>query len=68
MTESIKDKVQELEAALMENAILCQKENALKTERMAARLRLNIAKDNLRAFEEDMMFLLETKELVATTV
>ena len=59
MHESILDKVEELKAALMENAKLAEQENSLKSERSAARLRLNIAKDNLRALEEDMMYLQE---------
>ena len=59
MHESILDKVAEYQAALMENAQLAAQENSLKSARSAARLRLNIAKDNLRALEEDMMYLQE---------
>ena len=59
MHESILDKVAEYQAALMENAKLAAQENSLKSARSAARLRLNQAKDNLRALEEDMMYLLE---------
>ena len=59
MKESILDKVAEYQAALMENAQLAAQENSLKSARSAARLRLNIAKDNLRALEEDMMYLQE---------
>ena len=56
MNESILDKVAEYQAALMENAQLAAQENSLKSARSAARLRLNLAKDNLRALEEDMMY------------
>ena len=59
MNESILDKVAEYQAALMENAELAAQENSLKSARSAARLRLNIAKDSLRALEEDMMYLQE---------
>ena len=59
MKESILDKVAEYQAALMENAKLVAQENSLKSARSAARLRLNIAKDSLRALEEDMMYLQE---------
>ena len=59
MHESILDKVAEYQAALMENAQLAAQENSLKSARSAARLRLNQAKDNLRALEEDMMYLQE---------
>ena len=58
-TESINDKVAEYQAALMENAKLAAQENSLKSARSAARSRLNQAKDNLRALEEDMMYLQE---------
>ena len=57
MNESIEDKVEELKAALMENAQLAAQENSLKSARSAARFRLNQAKDDLRALEEDMMYL-----------
>ena len=43
----------------MENAQLAAQENSLKSARSAARLRLNLAKDNLRALEEDMQYLQE---------
>ena len=59
MHESILDKVAEYQAALMENAQLAAQENSLKSARSAARFRLNQAKDNLRALEEDMMYLQE---------
>ena len=59
MPEAILDHVDELKAALMENAKLAAQENSLKSARSAARLRLNITKDNLRALEEDMMYLQE---------
>ena len=59
MNESILDKVAEYQAALMENAELAAQENSLKSARSAARSRLNQAKDNLRALEEDMMYLQE---------
>ena len=58
-TESINDKVEELKAALMDNAQLAAQENSLKSARIAARFRLNQAKDNLRALEQDMMYLQE---------
>ena len=59
MRENIADMIEEYHAALMENAQLATQENSLKSARSAARLRLNIAKDNLRALEEDMMYLQE---------
>ena len=59
MPEAILDHVDELKAALMENAQLAAQENSLKSARSAARFRLNQAKDNLRALEEDMMYLQE---------
>ena len=59
MPEAILDHVDELKAALMENAQLAAQENSLKSARNAARFRLNQAKDNLRALEEDMMYLQE---------
>ena len=59
MPEAILDRVDELKAALMENAKLAAQENSLKSARSAARFRLNQAKDNLRALEEDMQYLQE---------
>ena len=59
MNESILDKVAEYQAALMENAQLAAQENSLKSARSAARSRLNQEKDDLRALEEDMMYLQE---------
>ena len=66
MHESILDKVAEYQAALMENAQLAAQENSLKADRAKARLRLNAAKDSLRALEADMQYLSEIKEQAAS--
>lgn len=66
-TDNIENRVEEYEDALKAYADLVRKETLIKEQIIAARKRLNDAKDNLREFEQDIMSVLAIRQQAAAT-